>query len=251
MSNPTTSLFDAAASENLTGTLTYSLEVRGGRTGFRRRPILGDRFVIGSDAVCDLRLDGRLAAPLHCLIHRDGDRLDAEGICGAPIFVNGQLVEAAQLATGDTLGIGPVRLIVHSVAVRFDVIRPGDDFDGDDAVASAPMRTASQLVELIEEERERIHEFQNRRRAGADALLDAVRRSKRLTSGAIAHESSFAKLERLVKQVSEVAEVVAEQQLRIGVSTDAKKAFLALAAQFSSLASAMSENPDLPSDQAA
>jgi hypothetical protein len=250
MSNAHTSLLDVA-SDDSTGTLTYSLEVRGGRTGFRRRPILGDRFLIGSDAICDLRLDGRLAAPLHCLIHRDGDLLEAEGIGGAPIVLNGAVVEAAQIAAGDTLGIGGVRLVVHAVAVRFDVIRPGDEIEFDNAVASAPSRTAAQLVELIEEERERLREFHDRRRAGADALLDAVRRSRRPALGAAVERTPLVILERLVRQLDEVAGIVAERNPNDEIRGDAQKAFLALAERFSNLAATIGEQPERPSDRAA
>lgn len=232
------------------GTLTFSLEVRGGRTGFRRRPILGDRFLIGSDAVCDLRLDGRLAAPLHCLLHREGDRLEAEGLSGAAIHVNGTPVEAAELAAGDTLGIGGVRLIVHAIAVRFDVVRPGD-FESADSGESAPERSASQLVDRIEDEQERIREFQDRRRAGAVALLDAVRRSKRPASGAIAGQTPAAMLQRLHERIEEIASLVAQRPLEAEVSFEAKRSLLVSAARLSNLASSLADPAERPADRAA
>jgi hypothetical protein len=235
--------------DEASGTMTFSLEVRGGRTGFRRRPIMGDRFLIGSNAVCDLRLDGRLAAPLHCLLHRDGDRLEAEGLSGAAILVNGIPVETAELAPGDTLGIGGVRLIVHAVAVRFDVIRPGD-FEFAESAPTAPECTASQLVDRIEEEQERIEDFQDRRRAGADALLDAVRRSKRPASGAIAGQMPAAMLQRLIKRVDEIAGIVTHQPLRVE-AIGAKRALLASAERLAKLAATFKERPERPADRAA
>jgi len=232
------------------GALTFSLEVRGGRTGFRRRPILGDRFLIGSDAVCDLRIDGRLAAPLHCLLHRDGDRLEVEGLSDNPVFVNGRRVETAELSAGDSLGIGGVRLIVHSVAVRFDVIRPSD-FEEADPTATGSERSASKLIGLIEDEQERIREFQDRRRAGAEALLDAVRRSKRPASGAIAGQLPVVMLQRLLDQINEVTSTVTQQPLKAGASFDAKKALLAGAERLSKLATTLGDRPERPADKAA
>ncbi|MBA3314987.1 MAG: hypothetical protein H0T47_17080 [Planctomycetaceae bacterium] len=197
--------------------LTFSLEIRGGRTGYRRRPILGDRFLIGSDAVCDLRLDGRLAAPLHCLLRRDGDHLEAERLCDVEMTVNGRSVESATLVAGDTLGVGGVRLIVHSVAVRFDVIRPADGLDSPHfdrsgfQSGSVSERPAAHLVELIERENDRIRDFEDRQRAGAAALLEAVRRSRRPSSGAVAEEATNSSLDAIVKRLDQLAGVLERQ----------------------------------------
>ena len=180
------------ATESRVGPLSFSLEVRGGRTGFSRRPILGDRFLIGSDPICDLRLDGRLAAPLHCLLHREGDRLDVERLTGEPIAVNGAPVEPAALADGDMLAVGSVRRVVHSHLIRFDVVRPADELEtprfetasAEAASRHAGERSAGELSDLIEEEEERVSDFEARQRAGASALLHAVRRTKRPASSA-------------------------------------------------------------------
>lgn len=193
------------------GPLSFSLEIRGGQTGFRRRPILGDRFLIGSDPVCDLRLDGRIGAPLHCLIRRDGAGLEAEQLTNVPMTVNGAPTTYAALKDGDTLGIAQVRLIVHAHTVRFDIVRPADDLfephldaSAADFVRTVTDRTASDLVGLIEIEEERVRDFDDRRRAGMAALLEAVRRSKRPAPDAAAEEVSGS-LDDLVAQLDLLA----------------------------------------------
>lgn len=196
------------------GPRTFSLEIRGGRTGFRRRPILGDRFLIGSDAVCDLRLDGRLAAPLHCLLRRDGDHLETERLSGSPILINGLPAEHADLVEGDTLGVGPVRLIVHAHSVRFDIVRPTDDLDavrcGDSDLSGS---AASQLVALIEEEEERVRDFDDRRKAGAAALLDATRRTRHPAAGAFVEVPS-SRLGAVVARLVRLTETIERRETR-------------------------------------
>ena len=211
----------AHSSDESSVPLSFSLEVRGGLTGFRRRPILGDRFLIGSDPVCDLRLDGRLAAPLHCVLRRDGARLEAERLSDLPMAVNGTPVDHDELESGDTLGVGPVRLIVHALQVAFDVVRPGDLLDESLAgmKSSRPAakvleeRSALQLVELIDAEHRRIRELEDRRKAGATALLDAVRRQQRPAPEAVAEQATLGSLVTRLDRLSATLERQAKRSL--------------------------------------
>lgn len=212
--NPSVSVTE----ENL-GPLSFSLEVRGAQTGYRRRPILGDRFLIGSDPVCDLRLDRRLGAPLHCLIRRDGAHLEAEPLTDVAMTHNGVPTTYAVLKEGDTLGIGQVRLIVHAHSVRFDVVRPTDVLLGPHIAATSGNfesevgeRSASDLVDLIELEEERVQDFDARRQAGMAALLAALKRTRRPAPDAMAEETAnsldhlVSQLDRLSLRLTEVAQ---------------------------------------------
>lgn len=213
---PPSRKFDGTA-----GPLSFSVEIRGGRTGFRRRPILGDRFLIGSDPVCDLRVDDRIAAPMHCLLRRDGDHLEVERLTDASILVNGTPVDHAEVGDGETIAIGPVRLVVHAHAMRFDVVRPTDermempDLPGRTAsqLARTSGRSAAEVVDLLEVEQDRVREFDERRKAGASALLGVLRQTKRPATEAVAAAPSIT-ADALLTKVGRLATTIEHQTAR-------------------------------------
>ena len=197
--------------EGSLGPLAFSLEIHGARTGYRRRPILGDRFLIGSDPICDLRLDGRLGAPLHCLIRRDGACLEAEPLTNMSMTHNGVPTTYALLKDGDTLGIGHIRLIVHAHSVRFDIVRPSDllmephfEVSPEAFEAAVTDRSANELVDLIELEEEQVREFEARRQAGMAALLAALQRTRRPAPDVMA-EQTTSSLDDLVSQLDRLS----------------------------------------------
>ncbi len=147
-----------------------------GRTKFRERPISGRRFLIGAGRQCDLRLGGDAVPELHSVIHRSSSGVWIDAFADSPrLRVNGRDVVLARLQDGDTLEIGEFGLVVRLKAgdQTLDVEAPAvqAEIPADSAIGHL---TASELVDLIENETQIVSEFEGRRQLGAAALLQAV-----------------------------------------------------------------------------
>lgn len=151
------------------------LEVQKGRTKFRRRPVDGRRFLIGSGRQCDLRLGGDAVPALHSVIHRNGGEIWIDAFAEAPpLRVNGHDVDIVRLEDGDTLEIADFQLVLRlqvAEAAETPVASPVPENTADGSLAGL---TASQLVELIEKEAALVSDFEDRQQLGAEALLQAV-----------------------------------------------------------------------------
>lgn len=75
--------------------------------------VTGGEFVIGSVAGCDLRLSGTNLPPVICVITRGSDGVRLRKLAPTlPLSLNGQPVQSAALADGDTIALGPLTIAV-------------------------------------------------------------------------------------------------------------------------------------------
>lgn len=90
------------------------LEVCQGNTCSARRAVQTPRFLIGSGALCDLRLDDPSIPTLHSLVQLDGQTAWLDTLVSSPpLIVNGQVRHSALLEDGDLIEIGEIRLRAH------------------------------------------------------------------------------------------------------------------------------------------
>jgi hypothetical protein len=159
------------------------LEVLRGLTQFPRRPFPVGRFLIGSGTDCDLRLGGAEIPVLHSVLLVDSAGVTLEAVAGSPpLAVNGNTCQTTRLRYGDVIAIGGFEFAVQTPVAATPALptAAGEAHEAgphcDDELA---MRSAIELVELIEGEVHRIEDYQSRRELGAKALLEAALRRAR------------------------------------------------------------------------
>jgi signal transduction histidine kinase len=158
------------------------LEVSRGRTQFRRRPVRGPRFLIGSAPACDLRLGGEEIPALHSIIVVGQAGILLESIAAQPpLMVNGRGVNSTSLHDGDKIEIGNVELIARTVAGHAPAEpRPQPAARSvTESAARVGELSAAELIDLIEAEEAEVARYDDRRRAGAKALVDALMSRRR------------------------------------------------------------------------
>lgn len=147
-------------------------EIKCGKTASPMRPIIRDRFLIGSGPRCDLRLGGEGMPDLHSIVHIEGGAISIDPVADIPeLLVNGHS-GMAELQDGDEIRIGQFRMVLHGAPSQAES-SPEPELVEDEPIDPAEL-SASELVALIEQEEALIEEFEEGRRAGASALLDAV-----------------------------------------------------------------------------
>jgi len=164
------------------------LEICRGRTRFPQRPISGPRFFIGSGAGCDLRLGGSDLPAIHSLIQTRENGVWFETLAAAPAArINGELTTGEWLRNGDRIEIGAFQFLAHSVPLlppmaitSLPAGQPGTDIEAaslpDQAIEHVSELSAAELTEHLDVAMNQVERFQNGRRAGAHALLQALRR---------------------------------------------------------------------------
>jgi hypothetical protein len=175
-----------AAAEDSFLTLRITL----GATRFPVRPVLKDRFTIGSGAACDLRL-GAEFPKLFAVIVVAGPEVLLEQLAASPaLCINGQPTQSAVLATGDRIRIGGIELVATIPATnRLSFPKPllgrvDESVSADDLAAFDPSEvselSAAELVDLIEQEEQIAQRDQAGRDRGAESLLFEVRRRQQI-----------------------------------------------------------------------
>lgn len=154
------------------------LEIRRGQTRAPRRDIRGRRFLIGAGSNCQLQLGGADIPILHSilLVEEDGAHIDA--VVPTPqLMVNGRPQRSVDLHDGDVFSIGKFEFQVHVPRPHAALqAAPAPVEPADLAEAELPQMTATELVAAIEAEQQQVDAFENSRRLGARALLEAVHR---------------------------------------------------------------------------
>jgi hypothetical protein len=171
------------------------LEIVRGRTSFPCRPVRGDRFLIGAGSQCDLQLGGANIPLLHSVIVVDSYGATIEAFTPTPeLLINGQPQRSVSLRHQDTIEVGRIQLLFHNPAAA---LPPATDEEfgsetPDDAIALPSLEalemadtsavemgelTVEQLITRLDEEQSAIDSLDQRRLAGAQALLDAIRRA--------------------------------------------------------------------------
>ena len=193
----------------LAGPAAY-LEICRGRTTQPLRPILRERFLVGSDAACDLQLAAAGIPPLHSIIRLDGGQLVFEAIAHEPQpTINEVRTRAALLQDGDVIELGPFTLTlrISSAAAR---TRPSNSvWDDPSECRNVDELSAEELADLIESEQTLVEQFESREQLGARALLDAVRhRAQELEAQTDDNvdEQNLAALEAVVGELSRLAD---------------------------------------------
>lgn len=168
-----------------------TLEICRGRTRYPQRPVSGPRFFIGSGEACDLRLGGDVLPTIHSFIQTRGNGLWLEAVAAEPaLLINGQRTRGEWLRDGDLLDIGPFQLVAHLIAVRGQLSQRVSavptplaenrvEIPLEAAEPDLSSLSASELVDLIEEQHAMVEEFEDGRRAGAEALLETIRTRQR------------------------------------------------------------------------
>ena len=164
------------------------LEICRGRTRFPQRPISGPRFFIGSGAGCDLRLGGSDLPAIHSLIQTRENGVWFETLAAAPAArINGELTTGEWLRDGDRIEIGAFQFLAHLVPLLPPTAigtqpagQPGYATESgslsDKETEQVSELSAAELTERLDVEMNQVERFQNGRRAGAHALLQALRR---------------------------------------------------------------------------
>lgn len=157
------------------------IEIRRGRTQYPRRPIAADRFLIGAGSSCHLQLGGDNMPFLHSLIVRtEGDTTIEAFVPSPELRVNGAAVKSAMLGDGDTIAIGGIEFAVH--------LQPSLETEAEDPLHTPiPLNladsaeeevadlSAEELVVRLEAAEAEVEAYDAAQRAGAAALLEAVR----------------------------------------------------------------------------
>ena len=111
------------------------LEIHRGRTGYRFRPVIGKRLVLGSAPECDLRLGGAGMPPVHSQVHVDGGRVWIEAISAdPPILINGEPCQMNLLVDGDVIALGPFAFTWRSAEAPVVAASPAENLSMDELV---------------------------------------------------------------------------------------------------------------------
>jgi hypothetical protein len=128
------------------------IEILGGRTRFPRRPIQGDRLLIGSGSNCHLQLGGGMPMT-HSVVSLGPDGWSIDALVAEPkLVVGGEIVRHAGLHDGDLIQLGPFTLVAHLTAVAQNELLAPIDVPATLALASEPQAFAGQLPGLSAED---------------------------------------------------------------------------------------------------
>lgn len=92
----------------------FYVEVRGEELDGHQFQIGGDGLLIGRSPTCDVIFDSREVSRRHCYFYPDGKSCVVKDLGSKNgIIVNGKLTRDKRLADGDTVEVGPSRLVMH------------------------------------------------------------------------------------------------------------------------------------------
>jgi hypothetical protein len=194
----------------------FLFRVERGRTAFPDRPVHRDRFLIGAGSNCHLQLGGDFPI-LHSIVIPRGDELWIDAVVPSPmLIVNGQPVRESSLKQGDVIEIGEFVFTVRKKEPAESNVQPCETEE------PVPQRmSATELVEQIETELNRIDQFETSREQGAQALLQAVlhaglptEEEEASTPGDSLHRL-FEELEARAKQLDEREQLLQEHAQRL------------------------------------
>lgn len=212
------------------------LEIQRGQTAFPVRPILGNRFLIGSASCCDLCLGSAAVPQLHSILNVNGTEVELEAISQFPsLKVNGESVQRATLRDADVIEIGKFSVIAritekpaapHSDQINVQrqgnvkaILEPEDEPElvetleakEESAMTQSDSNeleklSAEELVDLIENEEQMIDEFEEKRGVGAEALIQLVRDRTAMLDGRTESEETLEEDRQTVSFVKETLE---------------------------------------------
>jgi len=198
------------------------VEIHRGRTRFRQRPFVRDRFLIGAGSNCDLQLGGTGIPILHSLIVLEDGQPRIEAVVASPaLVVAGRPVRESRLAAGELVEIGSFALVVHRGSTPghvADLTAPLEissllALDQNDAAIAANLSalSASQLIAGIELELGAVGATESSSQEGFAALIEAVQAAAS-TTGVLSKTS----LDALALQLEGLAAQMAADSRRLG-----------------------------------
>lgn len=206
------------------------LEIHRGRTGYRFRPVIGNRLVLGSAPECDLRLGGAGMPAVHSQVHVEGGRVWIEAISlDPPLVVNGEPCQMTQLVDGDVIALGPFAFTWRAAEVPVAAASPAEELSTDELVErlerdmalvadrdETTRRAVATVVESALETLYGVTPTTNEVTAGgglAEKLDELARRIEaHETAHAAAVESLLDTQERLVAQVASLVARLLDEQ---------------------------------------
>lgn len=171
----------------------YSLEIKKGKTSFPVRPVSGGRLTIGAGSCCGLQLTGREMPILHSVIHVEEEVARIEAMVAQPrLLLNGIPLRTSELSDGDLITIGPIEFEFCQSRPHTATNLSTAGLSGSPLQTSAPLTpdkkrdysmtkettlkdlSASELVDLIEQDFHLIEKYESRREQGAAALMSQL-----------------------------------------------------------------------------
>ncbi len=229
----------------------YSLEIVKGKTRFPVRPFQGDRLTIGAGSCCRLQLAGENMPILHTVIQREQGEIKIEAIAPQPsLILNGNPIRTSGLSDGDIITIGPIEFVIRLNNSQPATSISADRLSGSSLETNAHITpdkrdhsmtnettlkdlSATELVDLIEQDFQLIEQFESRREQGAGALLSRIhqKREEQLEDPEILSEQEqlvlLADLETMMEELTKFSE---ELQQRANQLTSREKQYEVAAA---------------------
>ncbi|MFH1300306.1 MAG: FHA domain-containing protein [Planctomycetota bacterium] len=174
----------------------YSLEIIKGKTKFPIRPVQDDRLTIGAGSCCGLQIAGHNMPILHTVVQIEQGEVKIEAISPQPkLLLNGIPVRTSILTDGDLITIGPIEFVFRQTCPQTATSISAAPLSGSPLETSAHITpdkrdhsmtnettlkdlSASELIDLIEQDFQLIENYQSRREQGAAALLSHIHQMK-------------------------------------------------------------------------
>ncbi|MFK7778605.1 MAG: hypothetical protein QM501_10925 [Gimesia sp.] len=174
----------------------YSLEITKGKTEFPVRPIQDSRLTIGAGSCCGLQLGGHDMPILHTVIQIDDQEVKIKAISPQPqLLLNEAPIQESTLSNGDLISIGPIEFLFHLTCPQTTTSISNVGLSGSPLETSVHITpdkrdhsmtnettlkdlSASELIDMIEQDFQMIEQFESRREQGAAALLSQIHQRK-------------------------------------------------------------------------
>ncbi len=149
---------------------SFVLVIERGRSQYPRRPIEGNRFLIGSGSNCHLQLGGQIPI-LHSIIIPQGNSLWIDAfVADPPLKVNGQTIRESELHRGDLIEIGSFVFSVDQEEIALP-----------EAQQSESQISPEELLHVLANGLDYLQKAEAGRKSGARALLAEIARLQSTT----------------------------------------------------------------------
>lgn len=193
----------------------YSLEITKGKTAYPIRPLQESRLTIGAGSCCGLQLAGHDMPILHTVIQIEDRDVMIKAISPHPrLLINGTPIQESTLSVGDRVSIGSIEFVfcvscpqsnksISHAGLSGSPFETSVHITPDKRDHSMTKETtlkefsASELVDLIEQDFQLIEQFESRREQGAAALLSQVHQTKEDQDEQLEVQESLSDLEQL------------------------------------------------------
>ncbi len=184
---------DSSNPARLSGSSSFpvSLRIISGKSEHKLRPIVVDRFLIGAGSTCQLQLGAPNIPMVHSVIIKQPEGFRIHSLVSGPeLRVNGHIIRSGALADGDVIEIAPYRFGFQQQNSPSPITLPfeseseapatellQEDMISDDEheeEVDLEMLSASELVDLIEQEMQFVDEAEDHRREAAKNLFQEI-----------------------------------------------------------------------------